>query len=385
MDPVSRRAYDLRPFLVMDVLERAQALEGQGRSVVHLEIGEPDFATPAPIVQAAQRAMAAGMTHYTSSLGILPLREAIARHYESAYGVPVSPGQVVVTSGTSPALLLVLLALLDPGDEVIMPNPRYPCYPNFVAAAGGRPVDVPVEEGCDFALDPAQVRARWTPRTKAVLLASPGNPTGTVMSAGALGELAETVAERGGYLIVDEIYHGLTYEGRARSALEVTDRAFVIDGFSKRYAMTGWRLGYAVVPPDFVRPIQKLQQNLFICANAFVQHAGVAALEECGEHVAQMAAEYNRRRLHLLQRLNDVGLPVRSRPTGAFYVFVDASRIDRNSHRLAFDLLNKAGVAVAPGIDFGSRGEGFLRLSYAASIDAIDEGMERLAAYLAER
>jgi aspartate/methionine/tyrosine aminotransferase len=376
---ISRRAREIRPFLVMDVLERALAIERDtGVPVVHLEVGEPDFATPAPIVEAAIRAMRDGETHYTHSLGLIELRQAIAAWYRRQYHVTVDPGQIIVTPGSSPAILLTLAALLEPGDEVILPDPRYACYPNFIRLCDGVTVDVPVAEAQGFQYTADEVRARLTSRTKAILINSPANPTGTLLAPQEMARLAAL----GPLIISDEIYHGLVYEGRAHSILEYTDRAFVVNGFSKLFAMTGWRLGYVIAPPAFVRPMQKLQQNLFISAGAFVQRAGIVALQQAEAEARRMAAIYDQRRRVMLAGLRDIGFGVAHDPTGAFYVFANAQRFGRDSYRLAFDILEHAKVAVAPGIDFGPHGEGYLRFSYAASLEQIHEGLRRLKQYL---
>ena len=381
---VSRRARKIPPFIVMDVLEKAKEMEREGRHIIHLEIGEPDFPTPQAVKDAAARAIAADDTHYTASLGIPELREAIAGHYRERYGVVVSPDRVLVTSGTSPAMLLIFQALLDPGDEVVLSDPHYACYPNFIRTVDGVPVNVPVFEEDGYRLRAERVQAHLSPGTKAILVNSPSNPTGTLLTAEDLAGLAGL----GPYVISDEIYHGLVYEGREHSILEFTDRAFVVNGFSKLYAMTGWRLGYVIMPPEMVRPMQKLQQNLFICAGSFAQRAAISALRECRVDVEQMVRTYDERRRFMLRRLSEIGFRLSVPPTGAFYVFADARRVPGlaaragDSYRLAFDLLDKAGVAVAPGIDFGSHGEGHLRFSYANSIENIEEGMRRLAAYI---
>ncbi|HHY93605.1 MAG TPA: pyridoxal phosphate-dependent aminotransferase [Firmicutes bacterium] len=365
----------------MDVMEKAHALEAGGDPIVHLEVGEPDFDTPLPIKEAAARALAAGHTHYTHSLGIPELREEICRYYEREYGVKITPERTIVTSGTSPALLLVFAALLDPGDEVILSDPHYACYPNTIRLAGGSPVYVPLREEEGFRYHPEAIRERIGPRTRAILINSPANPTGIVLPPEQLQALAGLDIT----VVSDEIYHGLVYEGRAHSLLEYTDDCIVINGFSKRYAMTGWRLGYAIVPPGLVRAVQKLQQNLFICASSLAQHAAISALTECEEYVREMVSTYDARRRHLIRRLREIGLGVAVEPTGAFYVLANARRFSRDSYALAMELLEKARVAVAPGIDFGANAEGYLRFSYANSVDNIEEGMCRLAAYLATR
>jgi (5-formylfuran-3-yl)methyl phosphate transaminase len=378
---VSRRAREITPFLVMDILERAQELERVGEHIIHLEIGEPDFDTPQVVKDAAYRAMAAGETQYTHSQGLPALREALCRHYRDKYGVSVAPEQFIVTSGTSPAMILIFGALLDPGDEVLLPNLHYACYPNVLKLVDAVPRYVPVREEDGFQLNPGELDPYLTPRTKAVLINSPGNPTGTLMSAAGLARLAEL----GPYVISDEIYHGLVYEGREHSILEFTDRAFVINGFSKLYAMTGWRLGYLLAPPDFIRPLQKLMQNFFISANPFVQRAGIAALTQAGPEIEAMRLAYDARRRFLLAGLTRLGFRIPVPPTGAFYVFVNARHLSADSYALAFDILEKAKVGVAPGIDFGPGGEGFLRFSYANSRENIEEALRRLETYLAQR
>jgi (5-formylfuran-3-yl)methyl phosphate transaminase len=376
---ISRKAQEIRPFLVMDVLERAQAIEHEtGLNVIHLEVGEPDFDTPLAIVDAAVRAMRDGETHYTHSLGLLELREAIAAWYHAQYHVNVSPEQIIVTSGSSPAILLGLAALLDPGDEIILSNPRYACYANFIRLCEGVTVDVMVDEADAFQYTAERVRPRLTARTKAILINSPANPTGTLLPP---AEMAR-IADLGSLVISDEIYHGLVYEGRAHSILEYTDQALVLNGFSKLFAMTGWRLGYVIAPPSFVRPMQKIQQNLFISAGAFVQRAGIAALQQAWPDAQRMVEMYNQRRRVIVAGLRDIGFGVPYDPTGAFYVFAEASRFGRESYTLAFDILEHAKVAVAPGIDFGPNGEGYLRFSYANSVENIHEGLRRLKQYL---
>lgn len=378
---IAKRAAKIAPFLAMDVLERAQALEQQGADIVHLEIGEPDFDAPDCVKVAMQRAVADGQTHYTHSLGDLRLREAICAYYAETYGVDVSPEQVLVSSGTSPVMMLLFAALLDEDDEVILSDPRYACYSNMVCFAGGVTADVPVYEEDAFQLDPVAVRERITPRTRAIMINSPSNPTGTLLSA----ERMAALAELGVPIISDEIYHGLVYEGRERSILEFTPDAFVLNGFSKLYAMTGLRLGYLIAPQAYMRTIQKLQQNFFISANAPAQQGGIAALTCGGEDVARMKAIYDERRRFMIARLRELGLGVAVEPTGAFYVFANARHLGSDSLSLAFDILERAHVGVTPGIDFGPNGEGFMRFSYATSIERIAEGLNRLEAYLAGR
>lgn len=376
--PISRRAREITPFLVMDILERAKELERQGEHIIHLEIGEPDFPTPEVVKDAAYRAMAAGETQYTHSQGLIELRETLCRHYLEKYGVTLSPEQFIVTSGTSPAMVLIFAALLDPGDEAVLSDPHYACYPNFLRLVDAKPHYVRVWEEEGFQFRPDELRPRLTGRTKAIIINSPANPTGTLLSA----ERLEQLAGLGPYIVSDEIYHGLVYEGKEHSILEYTDRAFVINGFSKLYAMTGWRLGYVIAPREFVRPIQKLMQNFFISANAFVQRAGIAALTQAGAEVARWRAVYDERRRFLLAGLKRLGFHIPVPPTGAFYVFVNARHLSADSYALAFDILERAKVGVTPGIDFGAGGEGYLRLSYANSLKNLGEALKRLGIYL---
>ena len=381
--PVSRRATEIRPFVVMDIVARAQELEATGRDIVRLEIGDPDFPTPDVITKAAESAMAQGSTHYTQSLGLPSLREALSVRYREHYGVTVDPENIVVTQGTSPAMLLLFGSLLDPGDEVIMPDPCYPAYPNYVAFLGGVPKLVRVRAEDGFRYRPDEVRAAIGPRTKAIMINSPANPTGAVLDDDDLLNLAKIADETGVYIASDEIYHGLDFCGPDRTILSYTDRAFVLNGFSKSYAMTGWRLGYLIAPPEYVRPAEKIQQNFFLAANAFVQHAGVVALSEAQDDVARMRGTYDERRQYLVPALEALGLRVASPPCGAFYVFADASAWGRDSLKLAYRLLDEAGVACAPGIDFGQGGEGFLRFSYATSLERLHEGVRRLSLWAA--
>ncbi|UCE34125.1 MAG: pyridoxal phosphate-dependent aminotransferase [Deltaproteobacteria bacterium] len=378
---VAARAKELRSFIVMDVMERANALEREGRHIIHLEIGEPDFDTPQCIKAAGIRAIQEGKTHYTHSLGTPELREAICQQHKEEYGVHVDPDQIIVASGTSPAMLLIFSALLEHGDEIIVSNPYYPCYSNIISYVGGACAFVNVDEDDGFQFRPEEVAKRVTPRTKAILINSPSNPTGNILSA----ERIQRIADLGLYVVSDEIYHGLVYEGEEHSILEYTDRAFVLNGFSKRYAMTGWRLGYAIAPSEFVRPMQKIQQNLFISANSVSQWAGLTALREAKHDGEQMKATYDKRRHYIIKRLRELGFGITVDPVGAFYVLARAKHLSNNSYELAFEILEKAGVGVTPGIDFGSHAEGYLRFSYANSLDNIAEALDRLADFLKNR
>ncbi|MCX8007930.1 MAG: pyridoxal phosphate-dependent aminotransferase [Coriobacteriia bacterium] len=385
MDEVSERARSMRPFVVMDVVARAKELEALGEDVVRLEIGDPDFPTPRVITQAAEEAMEAGETGYTQSAGLPSLREAIVEHMKVAYGVSVDPDDIVVTQGTSPAMLLMFGALLDPGDEVVVADPCYPAYPNYVRFLGGVPVPVRVraEEGFRFRID--ELEAAVTRRTKAIVVNSPGNPTGAVIPDEDLRALADLAERTGVWIASDEIYHGLQFSGRSHSILEHTDRAFVLNGFSKAYAMTGWRLGYLIAPRQFVRAAEVIQQNFFLCANHFVQAAGAVALLKAQGDVARMCSIYRERRDFLVPALRSLGLGVATVPDGAFYVFADARSWGTDSLALSRRILEETRVAVAPGIDFGQGGEGFLRFSYAASLERLQEGVKRLSRWLEGR
>jgi aspartate/methionine/tyrosine aminotransferase len=379
--PFAARIPLIEPFLAMEVMERSFAIERAGGKVLHLEIGEPDFPPPPEAVEACAAALRAGETRYTDSRGLYELREAIAADLAHRFAVSVDPERVLVTSGTSPAMLLVFALLVDPGDEVVIGTPHYPCYPSFVRACGGVPVFVPMDPRRGYPLDPDAVRAAVTPRTRAIVVGSPANPTGAVQSA----ETLRAIAAIGPPIVSDEIYDGLVYgAARVTSALEVGDDAYVLDGFSKRYAMTGFRLGWLVAPRASVRPLQILAQNLYISANRFVQRAGIAALEHGQASVRAMRDAYARRRDRMVAGLRALGFGVPHVPDGAFYVFADARAFSSDSRALAFELLERAHVGTTPGVDFGAAGEGWLRFSYAASDATIEEALARLATALPE-
>jgi (5-formylfuran-3-yl)methyl phosphate transaminase len=378
----SKNVVGVKSFMVMDVMARAEELEKAGEDIIHLEIGEPDFETPDIIREAAIEAIRSGKTHYTHALGLIELREEICKHYLTEYKVEICPEQVLVTSGTSPAMLLMMLSLLDQGDEVIISNPHYSCYPNFIEAVGGRVVEVTTYPHDGFQYQSREIRAALTPKTKAIMINSPSNPTGMVMNEKNLGEIAGFDSQ---FILSDEIYHGLVYEGRARSILEFTDRAFVINGFSKLYAMTGWRLGYLIFPREFSSVMERLHQNFMISANSFVQIAAISALRFAGPEIERMKTVYNERRTYMIQRLKEIGFEIHAEPTGAFYVFADARKFFHDSYNEAFKILETAKVGVTPGVDFGSGGEGFIRFSYANSLENIKEGLNRIEKYLGDR
>lgn len=369
---------DLRSFKVMDVLERACTLEQAGQDIVHLQIGEPDFDTPDCIKEAACKAIRDGRCHYTHSLGIIELREAICQRYHDMYGVNVHPDQVLVTSGTSPSMLLVFSLLFQPGDRVLLADPSYACYPNFIRFAGAIPDFVPVHEHDGFQFCPEILRERMGEDVRGILVNSPANPTGTLISK----EVLCALADLGVPLLSDEIYHGLVYAGQEHTALEFTENCFIFNGFSKLYAMTGWRLGYVIAPKAYMQRLQTMQQNFFLCTSSIAQWAGVAALTQAEADVQRMRAIYNQRRILMINRLRELGFGIQVEPTGAFYVFANARRFTADSMQFTFDLLERAGVGVAPGVDFGPGGEGFIRFSYANSVENIERGMQRLSKYL---
>ncbi|MBP5259706.1 MAG: pyridoxal phosphate-dependent aminotransferase [Paludibacteraceae bacterium] len=372
---------EMTSFLVMDVLERAQELQSQGIDIIHLEVGEPDFDVPDSVRRAAAEAYESHRTHYTHSLGDLQLRRAIADKYKQEYGVTVDPDCILVTPGSSPAILLVMLLLCTPGSEVILSNPGYACYRNFVLAAHGTPVFVPISAENGFQYEVKDIRKRLSDRTAAIFVNSPMNPTGTLLSP----EFFQELSQLGVPVVSDEIYHGLVYQGKAHSILEYTTNAFVLNGFSKRYAMTGLRLGYVIAPPQYMEALRKMGQNFLICAPSTVQRAGIAALSDTSDYEEVMRATYDERRRYMLSRLRQMGFVIQQEPVGAFYIFADARRFTNRSLEFAYEVLENAHVGITPGVDFGTGGEGFVRFSYANSLERIREGMDRLEAYLRQR
>lgn len=365
----------------MDVLERLELRRAAGRPTISFSLGEPDLQPPDSVRLACIRALEQDFTKYTSTQGLPELREAIAKDYLRKYGAIVDPDQVLVTSGTSPALLLVFSVLLETGDDVIVSNPHYPCYPAFIEYLKGRPNYVRVfeEDGFQYRLE--AIRKKITPHTRAILINSPSNPAGTLLSETSMKAIAD-LGSRNRWIVSDEIYHNLVYEGREHSILEYTGNAFVLNGFSKSYAMTGYRLGYVIVPKSFVRTMRILHQNFYISANSFVQKAGIAALKEGEEYLKKVRRTFDERRRAMLDGVKRLGFTVAVEPTGAFYVFANARRFTKNSLKFALDLLEKTDVGVTPGIDFGSGGEGYIRFSYATSVEKIREGLGRIGKYL---
>ena len=374
----------------MDLLARARALEATGRDIIHMEIGEPDFETPAPIREAAKQALDKGLTHYTPAVGLLTLREAISQFYQEEYGVLVAPERIIVTPGASGALLLAMGVLVNSGEQVLMADPGYPCNRHFVRLLEGDAIGVPVDASSDYQLTPDLVERYWSDNTVAAMLASPSNPTGTVVPAESLGKMANIVANRSGRLIVDEIYHGLIYDqdtnhgGFAETALAVSDELFVINSFSKYFCMTGWRLGWLVAPEAYVREADKLAQNIFLAASTISQHAALAAFKpETRKILAEYREAFRERRDFLLPALRELGFDIPATPAGAFYLYADCSRFTDDSYAFAEELLEQAGVAITPGRDFGANKPGqHVRFAYTTSLEKLQKGVERLAAHL---
>jgi aspartate/methionine/tyrosine aminotransferase len=384
---LASRLANIAPFHVMELAKLATELEKQGRHIIHMGIGEPDFTAPPPVLEAAARAMADGRMQYTAATGVPALREAIAAHYQQVYGLNIAPSRIVVTAGASAALLLACAALVEKDAEVLMPDPSYPCNRHFVAAFEGRATMIPSGPEQRFQLSDAVVREHWTSATRGVLLASPSNPTGTSIAHDELAKIVASVRDRNGFTIVDEIYQGLTYDEAPFSALSLGEDVIVINSFSKYFNMTGWRLGWLVVPEAMVQPIEKLAQNLFICASSIAQHAGVACFSP--ESIAiyeQRKAEFKRRRDYIVPALRELGFGVPVTPDGAFYVYADCSSLSDDADRLTMAMLNQAGVVLVPGLDFGPHtARQYIRLSYATSMENLQQAVSRLQTFFNSR
>jgi len=375
---------EIEPFHVMALLARARELEAQGRSIIHMEIGEPDFPTPEPVIRAGVRALERGELFYTPTPGLPQLREAIAGYYLSRYGVALSASRILVTTGASAALMLTCAALIDPGDEVLLADPGYPANRHFVRVVEGVPRAVPVDSSSGYQLAPTHLERHWGPRTAAALVASPSNPTGTLISTERLAAMVEIARAKGGTLIVDEIYHGLVYEGEYTTAAAFADGVFIINSFSKYFNMTGWRLGWMVVPEAYAPEIDKLAQNLYLAAPTPAQHAALAAFEpETLAILESRRQEFQARRDYLVPALRGLGFDIPVMPQGAFYVYAGGGRLMKDSLAFARELLEQAGVAITPGIDFGANApERHVRFAYANSIERLQEGVARIAEFL---
>lgn len=381
----ARRNAEIAPFHVVELLTRARQLEAEGRDVIHMEVGEPDFTTPPAIVEAARRWLQAGEVFYTPALGIPELRAAIAGFYATRYGLSVPAARIVVTAGASGALTLAFACLAEPGSRWLLTDPGYPCNRNFVRVFEGVPFGIPVGPATNFQPTAELVDRYWTEQTAGALFASPSNPTGTLIRPEVLASIAETVRRRGGTLLVDEIYHGLTYETEARSALELGDDIFVVQSFSKYFQMTGWRLGWMVVPERYLRAVEKLAQNLFIAPSAPAQHAALAAFEPATIVLLEARrSEFRRRRDALVPAIESLGLRLTASPEGAFYLYADCQAICTDSFAFARELLEATGVAITPGIDFGTNEpEHHVRIAYTDRVERLLEAVERIRSFLA--
>jgi aspartate/methionine/tyrosine aminotransferase len=383
-DRLAARVSGIEPFHVMEVQTAARALEAAGRSVIHMEIGEPDFPTPQPVLDAAQRAIAGGGIYYTSALGLPALREAIARHYAEHYRVDVAPERVIVTAGSSAALLLVMALIVDRDERILLADPGYPCNRHFVRVLEGTPLGIPVGPQTRYQLSAELIERNWNPGTRGALIATPSNPTGTTVSHEEMRRITATVERLGGRLIVDEIYLGLTYGEAPRSVLEFADDAFVISSFSKYFNMTGWRLGWIVAPQRHVRDLEKLAQNLYISPATPSQRAALACFEPAtAAIVEERRAAFQARRDFLVPALRELGFGVPVMPTGGFFVYADCSRFTEDTETFCRDVLEGAGVAFTPGIDFGiHRARQHVRLAYTIDQRKLEEGVARLRDFL---
>lgn len=369
------------PFLVMDVQDRALELEAKGRRIIHMEIGQPDFPAPPQVAAAAIEAIRSRRLEYTASIGIPQLRQAISDYYRRHLGISVAPSRIVVTAGASGGFLLVLGALLNPGDEVLMADPSYPCNRNFVRLFGGVPSMIPVDEKQLYQPLDSDVRVRWGPRTRGVLIATPSNPTGSVIPEKELRAIIESVRSRGGFVIIDEIYQGLAYDDAVNpSALALAEDVFVVNSFSKYFNMTGWRLGWVVAPASHVREIEKLAQNVFICPSAPAQYGALAAFQpDTLAILDDRRLEFQRRRDYLVPALRKLGFRIPITPQGAFYVYAGCETFAADSSKFALRVLHEAGVAIAPGADFGvNRARQHVRFAYTRALEDLKEGVESI-------
>ena len=383
----SERIERVQAFRVMHLLELAQAREAAGHDVIHLEVGEPDFATPSPVVEAGQRALARGETRYTPAGGIPALREAIAGHYAEHFGVAIDPARILITPGASGALLLASQLLVSRGERVLMADPTYPCNRHFMALADADVDCVAVGPESGWQLDAALVARHWQVNTRLAMLATPSNPTGHMLDAGQLRAVAETVAERDGVLLVDEIYQGLSYDVEPLSAASVAPEAFIVNSFSKYFGMTGWRLGWLVAPEAAIEPLTRLAQNVFLAAPTLSQHAALAAFTpQCRAELERRRHQLHRRRDALLAGLERLGLAPSQPPQGAFYLWLDVSRYTRDSQAFCQRLLEEENVAITPGIDFAVRGgEHHVRIAFTNDVARLEEALVRLERFLARQ
>ncbi|MDX1811068.1 MAG: aminotransferase class I/II-fold pyridoxal phosphate-dependent enzyme [Gammaproteobacteria bacterium] len=381
----ANRMHHIAPFYVMDLLAQARKLEAQGRDIVHMEIGEPDFPTPAPIINAGIAALAAGKTHYTPAVGLPALRDALANYYDQHYDCKVESQNIVITPGSSGALQLVISVLVNPGEEVLMTEPGYPCNKHFVELAGGQAKFIELSQQDSFSISLEQVKQAWTSNTKAIMLASPSNPTGEIISDQTLLEIAQFARSKNGFLIVDEIYQGLEYDVSLQSMAGKLDNIFVINSFSKFFCMTGWRLGWLVAPAAFVESIDILAQNIFLAAPTAAQYAALAAFSnETMTILEEYRIAFQARRDYLYEAVSALGFGVGGKPKGAFYIYADSSRFATDSYKLCFELLEKAGVAITPGKDFSKANpEKYVRFAYTRDIAELEKGIDRISSFMA--
>lgn len=381
---IAGRLRDIEPFRVVEVLTRAKALEASGQSIVHLEAGEPDFVTAEPIVEAAKRALDQGWTGYSQATGIPELKRTLSDWYQDRYGLSIAPERILITPGASGALLLIASLLIDPGEGLLMADPGYPCNRNFLRLVEGEGQLVPCDASTRYQLTADIAAAAWRDNTRGVMVASPANPTGEILSRDELAALAAVCRQREGALIVDEIYHGLDYDSRACSVLEVEPEAFVLNSFSKYFGMTGWRLGWLVAPEWAVEPLERLAQNLFISMSTHAQYGALAAFEDRTlETLEQRKRAFQDRRDYLFPELQQLGFGIPRRPAGAFYLYADCSELTDSASRLAADLLGQAGVAVTPGIDFGHhRNDQHIRFAYTTGMPQLEDAVARIRRFL---
>ena len=379
------RARAIEPFHVMRILAQARELEAQGRSIIHMEIGEPDFPSPAPVIAAGKQALDDKLTHYTAANGLPELRQAIADQYQP--GSNLDADRILVTPGSSGALQLVMAMLLNSGDGLMLADPGYPCNRHIASLFNAEVQSVAVDEATDYQLTAELVEKHWQRNTRVVLIASPSNPTGTLISNEQLSAITHLLEEKGATLVVDEIYHGLVYDEKPDSALKISDQLFVINSFSKYYGMTGWRVGWLVVPVDFIEVANRLAQNMFLAAPTISQYAALAALgQETEEELSRRRDVFHQRRDVLLPLIEAAGFKVRTKPAGAFYIYADCSEISDDSMALCDSLLHQAGVAITPGADFGShKSNVHIRFSYANTIENLQEGMRRIQQWINDK
>lgn len=379
-NPLADRMQSITPFYVMELLQRARELEKQGRDIVHMEIGEPDFGTPDKVIQAGMESLQTGQVKYTPAAGLQNLRERIAHYYSEQYSVYVPPQRIFITPGASGAFLLAFGASINPGEGIMQADPCYPCNSNFMHLFGAQPILVPVGAATDYQLNAGLITQAWKDSTKGVVIASPSNPTGTVITDSTLQQCIETTERLHGVFYSDEIYHGLVYQRQAQTALKHSDQVFVINSFSKFFGMTGWRIGWLVAPEQYCEAIEKLAQNVFISTSSIAQYAAMAAFEdETLEQLEQRRLQFAERGQFLFEQLQEIGFDIAIRPEGAFYIYADCTRFSNDSYQFASDLLEHAGVAITPGKDFGhNKPNQFVRFAYTTTMERLTRGIQRI-------